>query len=83
MNIEKTRKAVDVMLAYVNGAEIECQIGAKSEWSAIPSPAWQWANGPYRIKPKPREFWANPIKLTLYPPVECRPIGCIKVREVL
>ena len=36
-----------------------------------------------RIKPKPREFWINPTSFTTYPPVECKPVGCIKVREVL
>ena len=62
MNREKTKKIIEVMQAYVDGAEIQ-QIGeCKSGYSSSPvfHPRWGWNNSlkEYRIKPKePREFW--------------------------
>jgi len=51
MNREETKKALEVMQAYVDGAEIECR-GLNCRWLAASSPAWK---GPYefRVKPKP------------------------------
>jgi len=61
MNRKETRKAIEVMQAYVDGAEIEClskKINYESErdWYTE-EPMWHWPSWEYRIKPKPREFW--------------------------
>jgi len=54
MNREETKKAIEVMQAFVNGAEIECR-GLNCRWLAASSPAWK---GPYefRVKPKSPEI---------------------------
>ena len=51
MNI---KEMTDVMLAYENGAEIECKKKDMTEWlDVICEPSWNWSHLDYRIKPKP------------------------------
>ncbi len=63
MNKEDTKKARDVMTAFIDGAEIECCENGKSHdpkaWKKHwgDTPCWNFADYTYRIKPKPREFW--------------------------
>ena len=50
MNIEETKKAIEVMQAFVDGKEIEiCYVGDRS-WSEISSPVWGWVDSKYRVK---------------------------------
>ena len=86
MNREETKKAIEVMQAYVDGAEI------KKVLPAI-SPHWLWDDNvkTYSIMPKaPREWWLSD---TDDQPVEVIPASeggfmsepekWIKVREVI
>ena len=57
MNREDTKKAIKVMQAYVDGADIECQCGSQwTELTGSAEPIFNWSAADYRIKPKPREF---------------------------
>jgi hypothetical protein len=59
VNREETKKAIEVMQAFVDGAEIEAQYHGNSGWSIIDhyDPPWNWRDIKYRIKPQPREWW--------------------------
>lgn len=83
MTREDTKKAIEVMQAWVDGAEIEF---FDSKWLAIADPVWNWDKGPYRVKPKPREFWIHVSDdgfngMVMKDDPDCK--QCIKVREVL
>ena len=54
MNREETRKAIEVMQAYVDGEEIEYR--ADERWYSTSSPVFNWEDSDYRIKHKPREW---------------------------
>ena len=57
MNREDTKKAIEVMQAYVDGEQIEAKQEG-SDWR--PSfPIWDWGPNDYRVKPKPIECWVN------------------------
>jgi hypothetical protein len=58
MNKDETKKAIEVMQAYVDGADIEYQQHDTPLWTRLVSdrPAWNWNQGNFRIKPKPREW---------------------------
>ena len=60
MNREDTKKAIEIMQAYVDGAEIEAQFLDNGNWAKETKdlgPTWNFCACSYRIKPKPREFW--------------------------
>lgn len=88
MNREETKQAIEVMQAYVDGAEIEFQLSDES-WCPASTPNWDHDTTEYRIKPSPREFWIADVE------DEFRKVLCsgqidlsadhqyIKVREVL
>ena len=58
MNREETKAAIEVMQAYVDGAEIEFANIGEDEWAKKTlHMMWDWVHYRYRIKPKPREFW--------------------------
>ena len=96
MNREETKKAIEVMQAYVDGAEIEnisADTGRSNYW-LTGYPSWQWDGDSttYRIKPKLREFWAgldeNGRAVGITPAINSGSIPsywktAIKVREVL
>ena len=90
MNREETEKAIEVMQAYVDGAEIESRLCGTDEWIGVENSSWdfKWEN--YRIKPKPREFWLIPSNNHINhfwvetDEEEAKDyIGAVKVREVL
>lgn len=66
MNKERTKKAIEVMQAYVDGAEIQVAPPSSGKWSDLSSlctPAWSWGTFDYRVKPRePRTFFANEYK---------------------
>ena len=55
MTREETKKAIEVMQAYVDGKKIECRWKAeeKDEWRGSEDPLWLWDTRDYRIKPQP------------------------------
>ena len=66
MNTEETKKAIEVMQAYVDGKEIQYEtdsndmafIGPKIKWYELAGePCWSWTKDNYRIKPVPRVFY--------------------------
>ena len=65
MNREETEAAIEVMQAWLDGAEIEerqADGGGWGEWSDRPLTEEGWyfnCENENRIKPKPREFWIN------------------------
>ncbi len=61
MNKEETKKAIEVMQAFVDGKKI--QVKAKMDWDSMEDlveeePLWDWQTFQYRIKPSPRVFYA-------------------------
>ena len=61
---ETTEKAIAVMRHFTSGAEIQVQYkdpGCDEPvgWLDAICPVWDWFECEYRIKPKPREFWAG------------------------
>jgi alkanesulfonate monooxygenase SsuD/methylene tetrahydromethanopterin reductase-like flavin-dependent oxidoreductase (luciferase family) len=87
MNKEETRKAIEVMQAYVDGEQIELQwsVGEWETYDHDGKPTWNWSKYDYRIKPKPREWWLDLNIGRFHADVEKLPDGnhLIKVREVL
>lgn len=59
MNIEETKKAIEVMQAFVDGKEIEYRGNGDCDWTKLSIPAWDWSKYIYRIKP------AEPKKVKL------------------
>jgi hypothetical protein len=59
VNIEETKKAIEVMQAFVDGKTI--QIKTAGRWfDTIMNPLWDWYETDYRIKPtEPKEIWVN------------------------
>ena len=65
MNRDKTKKAIEVMQAYVDGAEIEVKYSGFSKWRKFiddVEPLFNWDSAEYRIKPKAREFWVSAFR---------------------
>ena len=58
MNIEDTKKAIEVMQAFVDGKEIQCRSHNHSHWKYA-NPDWNFTNCEYRVKPEPKEVWIN------------------------
>lgn len=53
-HIERTKRMIEVMQAYVDGEEIECIIkDCNDDWTPMPHPAWAWASADYRIAKTP------------------------------
>ncbi len=52
-------KHADLIIAWAEGAEIECLQVDTTRWVLLNSPQWCRCNT-YRIKPRePRQFWVN------------------------
>ena len=49
------REKIEVMQAFERGEEIECNSLYNQKWTTTPSPAWNWNDFYYRIKPKPKQ----------------------------
>lgn len=59
MNREQTKKAIEVMQAYVDGGEVGRDLkGRHQDYEHIFDPTWDFDNDPekYIISPEPREF---------------------------
>ena len=66
MNIEKTKKAIDVMQAFVDGKDIQYRPIDASDWrvyrhtnppARICHVTWSWSDYDYRVKPEPITCW--------------------------
>ena len=52
MNIEQTKEAAAVMLAWADGKEIEYkEMALTGGWTTTENPQWRWKDFSYRIKP--------------------------------
>ena len=66
MNIEQTKEAAAVMLAWADGKEIEYkEIALTGGWETTENPQWRWKDFNYRIKPtaKLRPWTADEVPL--------------------
>lgn len=65
MNIEETKKAIEVMQAFVDGKTIQHRVrdtsGRYYPWDQLRmiAPVWNWWATEYRVKPEPKEIWVN------------------------
>lgn len=50
-HIERTKRMIEVMQAYVDGEKIEYKLG--NEWEVNERPVWNWPTVNYRIAKKP------------------------------
>lgn len=84
MNKEQTKKAIEVMQAFVDGKTIQFRPINRVEWSELElhsSIIWNWHNIDYRIKPEPNvrpykdreECWNDMQKH--------QPFGWIKIKD--
>ena len=98
MDRKETQNAIEVMQAFLDGAEIQVCLLDGMGWidNAPPSPEWNWRGCLYRIKPpEPREWWINvyhkeDMSCRAHPSKERAErshsrlrTGCVKVREVI
>jgi hypothetical protein len=63
MNIEWTKKAIEVMQAYVAEEPIQQRHG-ETLWHDVSYPGWNWRNVIYRVKPKPRVIYVHKTGIT-------------------
>jgi hypothetical protein len=60
MNIEQTKKAIEVMQAFVDGKKIETKgPGEIHHWYEIGDPSWNWLTVEYRVKREPRVIYVH------------------------
>lgn len=50
MNREETKKAIEVMQAFVDGKEIEVACVGQTIWDEADSPCWDFYSYNYRVK---------------------------------
>jgi len=88
MNKDETKEAIEVMQAYVDGAEIEFK--HTDSWRTLPpfGWGWNWVECSYRIKKAPRTFWIAGDGLEVLTEKQyienfCRDPRYFKVQEVL
>lgn len=62
MNIEETKKAIEVMQAFVDGKPCEWKFERRGPWDRVRRPTWNWCENDYRIKPEPKNIWVNEYK---------------------
>lgn len=90
MDIEETKKAIEVMQAYVDGKQIQATpLSAPLDWidTSPQNMVWNWGICNYRIKREPREWYVGVDTDGNISSVNDRRIGLphevIRVREVL
>ena len=56
MTKEETKKAIEVMQAYVDGKQIQFKGFANNDypWNDIDDPTWDLGELAYRVKPEPK-----------------------------
>lgn len=88
-----THGKILVMQAHMEGAELQCRkAGGFPVWECADAVVWDWLRYDYRIKPVPREWWANiygscavmhETKESADSRADNGRTDCIRVREVL
>jgi len=61
MNVERTKKCIEVMQAFVEGKEVEWRrkYQEHEQWKVInTAPTWNFTRFDYRIRKEPIEVWA-------------------------
>jgi len=83
MNREETKKAIEVMQAYVDGKPVQ-YLALSGRWVMTGLPIWNWKSLNFRIKPKPREVWINedPMNGMLCEVAHHRKESCDRIREL-
>ena len=59
MTKDDTKKAIEIMQAYVDGKTIQVYDEDHSTWVDSIGPAWHWGFSSYRVKPEPLECWVR------------------------
>ena len=54
---EEARRMAEVMLAFADGAAVQCRQRATDTWGDVNDPVWNWPSYDYCVKPKPCEEW--------------------------
>ena len=60
MTKDETKKAIEIMQAYVDGKNI--QVLSDGEWltfGGMGAPEWNFSERHYRVKPEPLECWVT------------------------
>lgn len=93
MNVEETKAAAAVMIAYAEGKPIECRYkhSGTAMWGPfVGSIVWDWGQYEYRIAPKPVEVevWVHPdgsveSKQTCHDPEYFHNLGCTLRRATI
>lgn len=52
-----TKEKIVVMQAFVEGKTVEFCSKTGNVWRATPTPAWNWHDNEYRVKPEPMKFY--------------------------
>lgn len=81
MTREEARKAAEVMLAYADGKEIECRYRKNSVWMEVNSPAWDFSDYFYRIKPQPTYRPFKDAEERIQEMLKHQPFGWIRNKE--
>ena len=88
MNIEETKKAIEVMQAFVDGKDIQYRPIDASDWrvyrhtnppARICHVTWSWSDYDYRVKPEPLECWVTVYNDHLPSTVHTSKEGALKV----
>jgi hypothetical protein len=56
MTREETKKCIEIMQAYVDGADIEYKSNLGVGWNNDAPPQWDWYDVEYRIKKKKKDL---------------------------
>lgn len=49
--MNKRHQHADLIHAYAEGAEIQCRVNDRDDWTDVEYPSW-WKNSQYRIRPE-------------------------------
>lgn len=58
--VKTTAEKIAVIQAFEDGKRVQTKpVNSELHWMDSSNPSWNWVNINYRIKPEPREWWAN------------------------
>ena len=86
---EEIQHRVDVMQAWLDGEEIETLVGCcwanLGDYLTPDGPMFDFCDGEYRIKLKPRELWiySQNTLFAVFDEDDIKPHDAVKYREVL
>lgn len=81
MNKDKTKEAIKIMQAFVDGKNIECMDFDGHAFKDTSEPAWNFGLNTYRIKPEPQyvPFTENDYELFLGKPIKRHGSSCYSI----